>query len=346
VINNMDNTASFVRKLNKLGRKRIPFLFVLDFDLNSPLIYPLESLHSSQDILYQIPGNRNFIQPSYSAQKPLVLKKFPISFSTYKHAFETVQKSINRGDSFLVNLTFPTPIHVNMTLKELFFAARAPYKLWLKDRFVVFSPERFITIDEGRIFTYPMKGTIDATRDHAREIILSDKKEMAEHVTIVDLLRNDLSRYATNVGVDKFRYIDTITTDSGKLLQVSSQISGKLPSDYQTRLGDIIASMLPAGSISGAPKHKTLEIIRATEGYDRNYYTGVFGVFDGKNLKSAVMIRFIEKTESGYVFKSGGGITTFSEVDKEYQELIQKVYVPIIRKHQSISSQNLQPFLS
>ena len=65
------------------------------------------------------------------------------------------------------------------------------------------------------------------------------------------------------------------------------------------------------------------------EPYNRGYYTGIMGYFDGKNLDSGVMIRFIEKTPQGLIYKSGGGITTMSDVNKEYQELIDKVYVPI-----------------
>ncbi|MFZ1573367.1 MAG: chorismate-binding protein, partial [Candidatus Kapaibacterium sp.] len=95
-------------------------------------------------------------------------------------------------------------------------------------------------------------------------------------------------------------------------------------------IGDTLISLLPAGSISGAPKKKTLEIINKVEKYKRGYYTGVFGYFDGVNLESSVMIRFIEKTSKGLIFKSGGGITFLSEAYKEYNELIDKVYVPFI----------------
>jgi len=94
-------------------------------------------------------------------------------------------------------------------------------------------------------------------------------------------------------------------------------------------LGDILFSLLPAGSISGAPKAKTLEIINQAEGYNRGFYTGICGWFDGENFDSAVMIRFIEQNGENLIFKSGGGITAQSELTKEYEELIQKVYVPI-----------------
>jgi len=164
----------------------------------------------------------------------------------------------------------------------------------------------------------------------AKDEILKNSKELAEHVTIVDLIRNDLSMVAKNVKVDKFRYVDEITTHEKKLLQVSSEISGEMPMNYTEKIGDILFSLLPAGSISGAPKKKTLEIINRVERYDRSFYTGIFGYFDGKDLDSGVMIRFIENANDGFIFKSGGGITVNSDLKTEYQELIDKVYVPIV----------------
>ena len=90
----------------------------------------------------------------------------------------------------------------------------------------------------------------------------------------------------------------------------------------------MLLAMLPAGSVSGAPKRKTLEIIREAEGYHRGFYTGVMGLFDGKNIDSGVMIRFVEQTPQGLVYKSGGGITSQSNCEEEYNELIDKIYVP------------------
>jgi para-aminobenzoate synthetase component 1 len=87
--------------------------------------------------------------------------------------------------------------------------------------------------------------------------------------------------------------------------------------------------LLPAGSISGAPKRKTVEIIRDAEGEPRGYFTGVFGIFDGINVDSGVMIRYIENTPNGFVYRSGGGITAQSDLVQEYQEAIDKVYAPV-----------------
>jgi para-aminobenzoate synthetase component I len=102
-----------------------------------------------------------------------------------------------------------------------------------------------------------------------------------------------------------------------------------LSPNYLSQLGDIIFAMLPAGSVTGAPKKKTLEIIENAENYDRGFYTGIAGYFDGQNLDSCVLIRFIENEKGQLFYKSGGGITAQSNANDEYQELIDKIYVPV-----------------
>jgi len=173
-----------------------------------------------------------------------------------------------------------------------------------------------------------MKGTIDASIEDAEYKILHNEKEMAEHTMVVDLLRNDLSIVAKDVRVEKFRYVQKIDSGKKELLQVSSHISGKVGNNWHEKIGDILSSLLPAGSISGTPKKSTLEIIKDTEEYDRGFFSGIFGVYDGESFDSGVMIRFIEKTNNGYVYKSGGGITLDSDALLEYNELLDKVYFP------------------
>jgi para-aminobenzoate synthetase component 1 len=170
-----------------------------------------------------------------------------------------------------------------------------------------------------------MKGTIDGNIPNAEELILSDTKELAEHATIVDLIRNDLSKVSKNVRVTKYRYYEQIKTQQGIIGQVSSEIEGILPENYNELIGDIIFDLLPAGSVSGAPKNKTKEIIAMAEQVERGYYTGVAGYFDGTNLDSCVLIRYLQ---SDKIYRSGGGITAQSKALVEYEEMINKVYVP------------------
>ena len=284
-------------EMDHYGKNRTPFLFIIDFDIIHPIVIPLIKIDNNE-ILYNLNGTQNFEYKKTNIPN-LEFEKYPIPYEYYKKAFDHVTHHQRRGDSYLLNLTFPTRITTNISLKTIFHHSTARYRLFVRDRFVVFSPETFVRINDGKISTCPMKGTIDARIPGAEAIILDDEKEFAEHVTIVDLMRNDLNMVARNVTVEKFRYVEKIRTHEGELLQVSSLITGDLGDDYRERIGSIISALLPAGSISGAPKKKTVEIIREAEQYDRGYYTGVFGLFDGDSLDSAVMIRFIEQNDAG-----------------------------------------------
>ena len=310
-----------VELLNSLGKRREPFLFISDFKAQNIKVVLLKDLEN-EDISFTIDEN-------FTHKKHLhFLKSKPIKFSDYSLKFDKIIEKIKEGRTYVINLTGETPIEVNLSLKEIYKSANAHYKLRYKDDFVCFSPEKFIQISDNKINTFPMKGTIDSAVYNAKAKILNDAKEKAEHIMIVDLLRNDLSIVADNVKVERFRYISHVNAGDKELLQVSSHISGKLHENWHENIGDILNALLPAGSISGAPKKSTLEIIEEVEGYERNFFTGVFGVFDGETFDSGVMIRFIEKTDNGYVYKSGGGITLESDVTLEYNELQNKIYLP------------------
>jgi len=316
----------FKQTLNRWGQQNVPFLFWVDFELEKPIALKLNEIDSDK-VLYEINGKTN--SKPHAIRKTESLKKSPISFTDYKNKLSKVMYHLNYGDTFLTNLTIKTPVETGHSLKDLFYASNARYKLFVRDQFLVFSPEIFIRIREGKIYSNPMKGTIDAGVPGAADIILNNRKEMAEHITIVDLIRNDLSMIAHDVNVSRFRYIEELKTNHKSLLQVSSEIVGTLPEDYLSKLGDIVIALLPAGSVSGAPKQKTVEVIAQAEQEKRGYYTGVVGYFDGYNLDSGVMIRFIEQVGKKFFYRSGSGITTQSDPEVEYQETIDKVYVPI-----------------
>jgi para-aminobenzoate synthetase component 1 len=312
------------KQINYLGQSCTPFLFIISYNQNKIFAKPLDKL--GDDIFYKLEDWRNY--PIEKRGKDFTFSKSPVDFSLYKKALDEVLEEIRSGNTYLLNLTFKTPVETNYSLKEIFTYARAKFKLYYKDEFICFSPERFVEIEDNTIATYPMKGTIDANLPHAKETILADEKEMAEHVMIVDLMRNDLGIIGSEVKVEKFRYVEKIKAGKKELLQVSSKITAKLPSDWKDNLGTLLNQILPAGSISGTPKKSTVNIINHVENYDRGFYTGVFGVFDGETLRSGVMIRFIEKEENSLFYKSGGGITIDSDAKSEYEELIDKIYLP------------------
>ena len=319
------NRKEIQNKLNKFGSSKEPFLFLLSYDLNHFFIEKLSNLNNQIKFeINQKSDLRNIHKTS--------MQKFPISFEEYKKKFEYLQEQIRDGNTYLCNLTSKTQIKTEYSLDELYKNVQSIFKIRFQnedENFVCFSPEKFVQINDDKIFTYPMKGTIDSSIPNAKEKILANKKEMAEHTMVVDLLRNDLGIVASNVRVDDFRYIDEINAGDKKLLQVSSKISAKLESNWYEKVGDIFISILPAGSISGTPKRKTVEILEEIEAYERGFYTGIFGYFDGKELQSFVLIRFIQEDINGNkYYKSGGGITCDSDVFEEYQELIDKVYLP------------------
>jgi para-aminobenzoate synthetase component I len=315
-------------KINDFARKGVPFLFVISSAMTQAVVYPPDEA-SREGIFFNFNGITNR-QEKMDDHPEITFELFPPGFETYEKAFRKVESHIRRGDTYLLNLTFPTKIRTNLTMQQIYGLSNASYKLLFRDQFVVFSPEIFIRIKDGLISSFPMKGTIDANLADSEKIILADKKEFYEHNTIVDLIRNDLAMVATGIKVNRFRYIDRLHTNRKDLLQVSSEISGILPDNFLSQLGEIIFTLLPAGSVTGAPKEKTVQIIRDTEACDRGFYTGICGYFDGNSLDSAVMIRFIENTKNGMVFRSGGGITALSNVSDEFMELIDKVYVPVI----------------
>ncbi|MDE3986141.1 aminodeoxychorismate synthase component I, partial [Glaesserella parasuis] len=298
-----------------------------DFEKQKPLIYPLSEIED-KGLYFDFNGQQKFIQ-SLNTNENFELEIIPPNYTQYKKAFDFVQQQIQIGNSYLLNLTQQTKIKTNYHLAQIFQQSKAKYKLLLDENFVCFSPECFIRIKENKIYSYPMKGTINANEEDAVNKLLNSEKEFTEHNTIVDLIRNDLALVSKYIQVTKYRYVEKVVTHRGAIYQTSSEICGELDENWQENIGTMLDKLLPAGSISGAPKVKTVEIIQQAEQQERGYYTGIFGYFDGENVESAVAIRYIEKQGDKYYFRSGGGITALSQLDDEYNEILEKVYVPI-----------------
>ena len=380
-----------IDKINQLASQDEPFLFVINYQGDKAFIRLLSDINP-EECLFDFEGRGNLSHARKETLKEEISEEEtwkkeisettwqiePPLYEDYERSFNIVKSNIMAGNSYLTNLTCRVPVSCNLSLEEIFHRAKGKYKLLLRRKrtqaedkahlkeenieenltpFVCFSPETFVRIKGGRIYSYPMKGTLDASLPNAEKLLMEDRKEAAEHATIVDLIRNDLSRVAEDVRVDKYRYIDVLHTNKGNILQTSSEISGRLPEDYPHHLGEILDAQLPAGSITGAPKDKTMQIIQEAEGYDRGFYTGIMGIYDQGELNSAVMIRFIEeetspvdfetdgeknfkakegkasegkepKASRELYFKAGGGITSKSDCQREYEEVIQKIYLP------------------
>lgn len=257
------------------------------------------------------------------------------NFETYQSRFETLHHHLRKGDSYQGNLTFPIDAEWHGDPLEAFhaLAERQPVKYGaLVDLggpvILSRSPELFFKIDkDGWIETHPMKGTAPRGANPAEdaaiiEAMKADEKTQAENRMIVDLLRNDISRI-TEVGtlsVPKLFEVETYPT----LHQMVSHVRARLLPD--TTLTDIFAALFPCGSITGAPKMWTMEILHRIEQTPREAYCGSIGyVAPSGEMLFNVAIRTITLFDDGKAtFNVGGGIVFDSKAEDEYAEALLK----------------------
>ncbi|ALU75538.1 anthranilate synthase component I family protein [Tenacibaculum finnmarkense] len=185
------------------------------------------------------------------------------------------------------------------------------------------SPEAQIKISEGKAIINPIAGTFRRTGDMAQDIKLGkklseDKKETAEHVMLVDLARNDLSKHADNVKVEVFKEVQYFS----HVIHLVSTVKGEIKGDPIEIVGDTF----PAGTLSGAPKYKAMQLIDTYENQSRGFYGGAVGIIglDG-SVNLAIAIRsFVSKNNVLY-YQAGAGIVIHSDQEKELQEVNNKL---------------------
>ena len=249
----------------------------------------------------------------------------------YRAAFEAVQEQLHAGNSYEVNLTYRVDVHSDLDPVTAYLRLRelnpAPYAGFLQHHgswLLSSSPERYATIDRHRtIVTKPIKGTTprggSAEEDEAlRDRLASDPKFRAENLMIVDLLRNDLGMVCEPGSVEVPVLMDVESYES--VHQLVSTVRGRLRDEVST-VGALRA-LFPAGSMTGAPKLRTMEVIRSVESTPRGVYAGAFGWVSGDGRADlGVVIRSLTTDGSGrWRLGTGGGITVRSQVDEEYAE--------------------------
>ena len=156
------NKEQAIKRMNQLGQLHRPFIFIINYLQDVSYIEEVAAVDSAE-VLYNLNGFTNQIISAeddiatYSAKTvpSLHWQPFAESFSSYQRSFNIVRRNILAGNSFLTNLTCRTPVETNLTLKDIYFHSKAIYKLWIKDRFTVFSPEIFVRIHQGKISSYP-----------------------------------------------------------------------------------------------------------------------------------------------------------------------------------------------
>lgn len=248
---------------------------------------------------------------------------------------EMVKKGIascNRGDVFQIVLSrlfsqkfTGDEFNVYRTLRSvnpspyLFFFDYGDYKLMGS------SPEAQLVIRDGKAIVHPIAGTFKRTGDDeadktATEALLKDPKENAEHVMLVDLARNDLSRICDEVEVTQYRQVQYFS----HVIHLVSEVIGKVRSGSNPF--ELVARTFPAGTLSGAPKFKAMELIDAGEPAARSFYGGAIGFmgFDG-SCNHAIMIRTLLSRQNTLTYQAGAGVVALSNPDNELQEVNNKL---------------------
>ena len=243
-----------IQRMNTLAKEGKDFIFIINYKADGAYVEEYADINP-HELLFAFPSLSNIPEGESYSNEAVEWHTEPLTRDDYEQRINLVKQREREGDSYLANLTCKIPVRTNLSLHDIFMRSKALYRCWMKEKFVCFSPEIFVRINrEGLISSFPMKGTIDATRPEAEKELMKNKKEAAEHATIVDLIRNDLSIIAEQVQVKRYRYVDHLTTNKGEILQTSSEITGQLPTDYRENIGTLLFHLLPAGSITGAPK--------------------------------------------------------------------------------------------
>lgn len=255
--------------------------------------------------------------------------------SEYQSAFNKIQDYILAGDCYQINLTQEFQAQAKGSLVETaqqFWAlTNAPYAGYLKlhdFEILSCSPELFIDFrSQSEIITKPIKGTMpryaDPVEDQiSKDKLINSKKDQAENVMIVDLLRNDLSVYAEIGSVKTTKIFDIESFN--QVHHMVSEVRATLQKEVHPF--EVLMSALPGGSITGAPKIRAMQIIEELEGSPRGAYCGSMGYFNYDGTGSwNILIRTIQKKADQVSIWAGGGITISSDCEAEYQECFDKV---------------------
>ena len=252
---------------------------------------------------------------------------------------ERAKRYIFAGDIFQVvpSQQFSRPTSVNpLTLYRVLRSLNpSPYMYFLDTgatQIVGASPEMLVRVHDGLVSTRPIAGTRPRGATESEDLaleeeILHDEKEVAEHVMLVDLGRNDVGRVASpgTVRVERLAHVERFS----HLMHLVSQVSGRLAEGLDAF--DAFDALFPAGTLTGAPKVRAMELIDEFEPVHRGPYGGAVGYFSlSGNADFAITIRTLSLRGGVATVQAGGGIVADSQPDFEYQECISKASAPLL----------------
>ncbi|WP_338410294.1 anthranilate synthase component I family protein [uncultured Flavobacterium sp.] len=272
---------------------------------------------------------KNFASFSFKKSEKVVSNLTDTDFKSY---VRLAKEHCQRGDVFQLVLSRRFSQNFKGDEFNVYRALRSinpsPYLFYFDyGNFKIFgsSPEAQLVIKENHAEIHPIAGTYKRTGNDEKDAEIAkklnkDKKENSEHVMLVDLARNDLSRSCNNVTVEKYKEVQFFS----HVIHLVSKVTGKLKKNHPFM--ELVAQTFPAGTLSGAPKYKAMQLIESIEKTNRSFYGGAIGFMDFKgNFNHAIMIRsFLSKNHTLY-FQAGAGIVADSSEENETQEVYNKL---------------------
>lgn len=272
---------------------------------------------------------RNFATYNFSKEGGPISN---IDDETYKEHVELAKKHCNRGDVFQLVLSKRFSQNFKGDEFNVYRALRSvnpsPYLFYFDyGDFKIFgsSPEAQLIVKNGKAEIHPIAGTFRRTGNDEQDAILAkqlkaDDKENSEHVMLVDLARNDLSRNGNMVHVENYREVQFFS----HVIHLVSKVAGQKKKDIPTM--KVVADTFPAGTLSGAPKHMAMQLIEKYEQTSRGFYGGAIGFMDfNGNFNHAIMIRTFLSLNHQLHYQAGAGLVAASDPEKELQETYNKL---------------------
>lgn len=334
IVTAFDN-ISFLSAFQEIEKLKEKYYLIGYIRYEAKDIFLGKDIQSKYPLLYyEAFSDYEMIEQAENQREVFLFPKAKISFSEYKKGFEKIKEETSCGNTYEVNYTFDFQIDTEYSAQEIYnyflTIQKTPYNALIQNDYeeiLSFSPELFFRKTGNKILTKPMKGTIERGQNEIEDkekinFLQNDIKNRAENVMIVDLLRNDLGKISKtgSVKVPKLFEIETHKT----LHQMTSEVTSTIKDN--TTLYDIFNAIFPCGSITGAPKISTMDIIDEVEIGDRNVYCGAIGLIHKDFCEFSVPIRILQKTkrDTSYIYRAGGAIVWDSEVKNEWEEAILK----------------------
>ncbi len=279
--------------------------------------------------VFQLIKSKNYASYNFNTNAEITSN---LSDDEYKAHVEQAKKHCERGDVFQLVLSKKFSQEFKGDEFNVYRALRSinpsPYLFYFDyGNFKIFgsSPEAQLVVKEGIAEIHPIAGTFKRTGNDEQDAELAkklaqDDKENAEHVMLVDLARNDLSRHGSQVNVDTYREAQFFS----HVIHLVSKVTGKVHDNTPTM--QVVADTFPAGTLSGAPKHKAMQLIEQYEKTNRAFYGGAIGFMDFKgNYNHAIMIRTFLSKDHELHWQAGAGIVSKSSPESELQEVYNKL---------------------